>query len=65
MRADPRQASWKKSSYSNGQNGACAEVAFASPDAWVRDSKNPAGHGVDVDKFIEFIGAIKAGRFDL
>jgi len=67
MIADPRQASWKKSSYSNGQNGACAEIAFAGPDAWMRDSKNPTGHavGIDVDKFTEFISAIKAGRFDL
>ncbi|MFD9739680.1 DUF397 domain-containing protein [Umezawaea sp. NPDC059074] len=67
MGADPHQASWKKSSYSNGQNGACAEVAFAGPDVWVRDSKNPVGQaiGVDVVKFTEFVSAIKAGCFDL
>ncbi|WP_372672239.1 DUF397 domain-containing protein [Amycolatopsis kentuckyensis] len=34
---------WSKSSYSQGENTACVEVAFASPAVAVRDSKDPSG----------------------
>ncbi|QLQ37330.1 DUF397 domain-containing protein [Micromonospora robiginosa] len=35
---------WRKSSRSNGQGGACVEVADGRPDmVAVRDSKDPAG----------------------
>lgn len=31
---------WRKSSRSDGNNGACVELAH---EGWVRDSKNPTG----------------------
>jgi len=34
---------WRKSSYSNGANGDCVEVAVTRSDVHVRDSKIPAG----------------------
>ncbi|MFB9516192.1 DUF397 domain-containing protein [Streptomyces purpureus] len=34
---------WRKSSYSNDEGGACLEVADNLPLVPVRDSKNPAG----------------------
>ncbi|MEW2579395.1 DUF397 domain-containing protein [Streptomyces syringium] len=43
-RAEASEASWRKSSYSNGQGGDCVEVADHIPGtAMVRDSKNPHG----------------------
>jgi hypothetical protein len=34
---------WRKSSYSNGANGNCVEVAFGPDQVGVRDSKNANG----------------------
>jgi len=34
---------WRKSSYSNGGNGACVEVAVLVDRVGVRDSKNATG----------------------
>ncbi|GGP71329.1 DUF397 domain-containing protein [Saccharothrix coeruleofusca] len=42
MRAAANRLAWRKSSRSNGQNGACVEMTFAGGKALVRDSKNPA-----------------------
>ncbi|MEU8524545.1 DUF397 domain-containing protein [Streptomyces sp. NPDC048629] len=43
-RPDLSSATWRKSSYSNGQGGDCVEVADHIPHTVpVRDSKNPAG----------------------
>lgn len=43
-RADLSNASWRKSTYSNGQGGDCVEVADNIPGLTpVRDSKNPTG----------------------
>ncbi|MEU1277260.1 DUF397 domain-containing protein [Streptomyces sp. NPDC005805] len=40
----PRDASWRKSSYSNQAGGNCVEVADGIPGhVPVRDSKNPHG----------------------
>jgi hypothetical protein len=36
-------ATWRKSSYSNGNGGMCVEVAFGASGAGVRDSKDPSG----------------------
>lgn len=33
---------WRKSSYSDGGNGSCVEIAF-DDTVWVRDSKNVSG----------------------
>jgi len=39
------ELTWRKSSYSNGDNGDCVEVATATGALAVRDSKSPAsGH---------------------
>lgn len=43
-RVELTEASWRKSSYSNGQGGNCVEIADGFPGiAPVRDSKDPAG----------------------
>ncbi|MEU8522679.1 DUF397 domain-containing protein [Streptomyces sp. NBC_01216] len=43
-RRDLSGATWRKSTYSNGQGGDCVEVADGVPRAVpVRDSKNPEG----------------------
>ncbi|GGZ11527.1 DUF397 domain-containing protein [Streptomyces poonensis] len=41
----PRNAQWRKSSYSGSTGGECVEVADGCPTAAVpvRDSKNPSG----------------------
>lgn len=39
---DLSKARWRKSTRSsNGNNGACVEIAFVGPAVAVRDSKNP------------------------
>lgn len=41
---DPSKASWRRSSYSGGDNGSCLEVADGVADMLpVRDSKTPHG----------------------
>jgi Domain of unknown function (DUF397). len=41
---DLSRAEWRKSTYSNGNGGACVEVARNIPGVVaVRDSKNPSG----------------------
>ncbi|MFD9120006.1 DUF397 domain-containing protein [Streptomyces bottropensis] len=41
---DPRTATWRRSSYSDGAGDECVEVADGFPGLVpVRDSKNPAG----------------------
>ncbi|MGW3104961.1 DUF397 domain-containing protein [Streptomyces sp. NPDC001100] len=64
MRAiDLTQVTWRKSSYSNQEGGACLEVAPNLPTLVpVRDSKNPT-HGTllfGVDAWAEFVGSVKA-----
>jgi hypothetical protein len=56
-------AKWKKSTRS-GANTDCVEVAN-SLDA-VRDSKNPSGPVLSVDRaeFTAFLATVKLGRFD-
>jgi len=39
----PTSTSWRKSTFSEGGNDACVEVAFAETGAAVRDSKNAEG----------------------
>lgn len=41
MTPDLDGAVWRKSTYSNGNNGDCVEVALGAEVAGVRDSKNP------------------------
>ena len=42
------ELTWRKSSYSNGDNGNCVEVANASGAMAVRDSKAPASGNLTV-----------------
>jgi hypothetical protein len=59
-------ARWRKSSRSNGANGACVEVAFGPATTGVRDSKNP-GDGMLVfgaASWCAFAAGVKSGRFD-
>lgn len=65
---DLSQASWFKSSFSNGQGGACVEVASNLPGiVAVRDSKDLAGPDLAFTRqaWSEFIWAIQRGDFDL
>jgi hypothetical protein len=58
-------ASWRKSSYSNGQ-GECIEVADGfSGVVPVRDSKDPDGPALvfHTESFKDFITAVKSNQF--
>jgi Domain of unknown function (DUF397) len=65
---DLAQAEWRKSSYSNGNGGACVEVARNLPGAVaIRDSKDPDGPALAfaADQWQAFTARVKAGRSDL
>jgi hypothetical protein len=65
---DLTRAKWRKSSYSNGNGGACVEVARCLLSAVaVRDSKDPDGPKLifAADQWVAFAGGVKAGEFDL
>lgn len=60
-------ARWRKSSRSNGNGGACVEVAGNLPGVVaVRDSKDPHGPALAFtpDGWHAFTGAVKRGEFD-
>jgi hypothetical protein len=59
-------ACWRKSSHSNGANGACVEVAFVPTTIGVRDSKNPVGGMLvfGTAAWCAFAAGVKSGRFD-
>jgi hypothetical protein len=62
------QAKWRKSSYSNGNGGACVEVSRDLSDAVaIRDSKDPDGPRLAfaADQWQAFTAQVKAGHFDL
>lgn len=62
------QAKWQKSSYSNGNGGACVEVARNLPDVVaVRDSKDPDGSALAfaADQWQAFTACMKSGHLDL
>ncbi len=61
---DLTSAKWRKSSYSNGNGGACVEVARNLPGVVaVRDSKDPGGPELifKPDQWAAFISGVKAG----
>ena len=65
---DLPSAKWRKSSYSNGNGGACVEVVPNLPDAVaVRDSKDPDGPRLAFrpEQWQSFTAQVKAGHFDL
>lgn len=56
---------WQKSSYSNGQGGACVEVADLDSGRAVRDSKDPAGPALrfTAAEWAVFTAGVRAGEF--
>lgn len=60
---DQTSVSWRKSSYSAGNNGDCVEVSQLGS---VRDSKNPAGGRLAFgwSSLGAFVTAVKVGQFD-
>ncbi|RPE39645.1 uncharacterized protein DUF397 [Streptomyces sp. Ag109_O5-1] len=62
---DLNAASWRKSTYSNQDGGACVEVSddFATVVP-VRDSKNPHGHAIafPAEGWSAFVSAVKGGE---
>ncbi len=58
-------ANWRKSSYSSN-SGNCVEAALLPDMIAVRDSKNPDGPALVLDRndWAAFIGGIRAGDFD-
>jgi len=52
---------WRKASRSDGNNGACVELAYPG---WVRDSKDPGGETLRV-RLDGLLAVVKSGRLDL
>lgn len=54
---------WRKSSYSS-HNGACVEVAIASPVVGVRDSKNTAARHLTLTTagWTRFVSAVQSEK---
>lgn len=68
MDADLSRAVWHKSTRSNGNGGACVEVARNLHGiVAVRDSKNPDGPYLTLEpaEWRDFIADAKAGGYDL
>ncbi|MEU4684209.1 DUF397 domain-containing protein [Streptomyces xinghaiensis] len=66
IRRDLSNATWRKSSYSNGDGGACVEVADNVPGAVpVRDSKVPDGPALVIPAtgWGAFVAAVRSGAF--
>jgi hypothetical protein len=62
---EPRTVTWRKSSYSNGDGGACVEVADGFPGVMpVRDSKVPHGPTLVFPgrSWSAFVAAVRAER---
>ncbi|MFD8327582.1 DUF397 domain-containing protein [Streptomyces lydicus] len=56
--------SWRKSSYSGSENGACVEIADGQPGVVpVRDSKNPHGPALvfSISRWSSFVAAVNNG----
>ncbi|MGG7572192.1 DUF397 domain-containing protein [Streptomyces sirii] len=62
---DLSTVTWRKSSYSNSDGGACIEVADGLPALVpVRDSKDPQGPALlfDAAAWSSFVDAVKGGE---
>jgi hypothetical protein len=63
---DLTDADWHKSSYSNGGNGGCVEVASNLPGVTlIRDSTRPSDGALEVTPaaFGNFLDDLKAGKY--
>jgi hypothetical protein len=58
---------WRKSGHSGHEGGACVEVADLIPAIAVRDSKDPDGPKIIIDRaaFTALTSTIRAGALDL
>ncbi|GAA2600827.1 DUF397 domain-containing protein [Actinomadura fulvescens] len=58
---------WRKSSYSDGEQGACVELARLALAVGVRDSRAPeSGHlTMSVKSFAELVVRVKRAELDL
>ncbi|MFB4302078.1 DUF397 domain-containing protein [Actinomadura sp. NTSP31] len=59
---------WRKSSYSGGTSGSdCVEVAALAGGVGVRDSKDPGGGHVAVDRavFAALLARVRCGALDV
>lgn len=65
--ADFSSAHWRKSSRSGGESGQCVGVAKASPLIGVRDSKDPEGWHIAMERaaFDDLLAKVKVGDLDL
>jgi hypothetical protein len=59
-----REAEFRKSSFSGGQNGSCVEIARGEISFGVRDSKNASGPVLMLDESqgAAFLAAVKQSR---
>jgi hypothetical protein len=66
MTADLSRAVWREASRSNGQGGACVEVAFVPSAVGIRDSKNPTGPVLVFGQvgFAALVAAAMGGELD-
>jgi hypothetical protein len=64
VNADLSRAAWRKSSFSNGNGGACVEAASLRGIVAVRDSKDPDGPALALSPadWQTFTTSVKAGR---
>ncbi|MGW0432017.1 DUF397 domain-containing protein [Micromonospora sp. NPDC003197] len=67
MTPDSTNVTWRKSSRSDQNGGACVEVADLPGSVAVRDSKNPSGPvlAFTSTEWHAFIAGTKTGQFDL
>ena len=57
---------WRRSTYSQGADSTCVEVAFDDDRATVRDSDHPAGPVLHftLDEWRAFLLGVRAGEFE-
>lgn len=60
-------ADWRRSSYCNGANSTCVEVAVAGESIRVRDSKNVTAPALvfTAEEWHAFVRGVRAGEFDV
>ncbi len=65
MDLDLSRARWRKAAASNGTGGDCVEVASNLPLIALRDSKNPEGNVLVIDRaaWRGFLADVCSGRF--